>query len=212
MIYLLLLFLASCASAPATYADGAPLRPAAPPTYTPPGTGLPEYFAPPARQRSPEPVPDRVLPEDERTRRGPGLWAARPPDASPYPPVHLLGVVFETPEPPTEFEWDTVARCALSIQRVGGDELVMLARRPVWPRACALARLYLHCAEGVASEGERRKAAGVEYDATAVAAFKRIIAAAAKEVRDSCRRPPTEEEAQWIRAIALRWAENQNNQ
>lgn len=96
--------LISCASPNHTYADGAPLRPPAPvvplPGHTPPGTGLPEYWRPPAPQRPPEPVPDRTLPEDPSTRRGPGIWASKPPHGAADPDGDLK--FLEIPLPPPD--------------------------------------------------------------------------------------------------------------
>jgi hypothetical protein len=205
MRFALLLLLVGCAGNQSAF----PMPPAAPtfsPTLDAPITvGQPGYAGSPENMpRSPH---KRVLPETPATRKEAGIWASDSGSrhGPPYPQIHLLGIVWETLDNPTEHEWDTTAMCAVTMRLVGGDDMSMLATLADWPRACAIAKLYRHCADGTMREAQRKRARGEEYDVVAIESFKRVNKAAQLQEARSCKTEPTAETMAAIKAIAARW-------
>lgn len=150
ILYAVLLCLA-CSSAPRQYMDGAPMRPPAPivvePRATPPGTGLPEYWAPPAERKpdvQPNPRPRRYLPPS----REPGIWASdeRPASDDPIPAIKVLDV--EIPMPPdieTRRDAWLATQCAYIMDLGMRTNLTMqaeMARRPKDVRCMAALAFY----------------------------------------------------------------------
>lgn len=150
--FLLLLLLSACASQPTTYERGAlaplPTRPAprVGPTYDPRVVPLPPQ---------PQPKPTRVLPQDDQTRREPGIWAATPragfDDFKDFEPL-ILGVrIPYVYEPPANSEetWP-VRRCAAetsTIFDVYADHLALAALTSA-ERECLAGLAYEFCAGG----------------------------------------------------------------
>jgi hypothetical protein len=111
MIAVVLLFAVlavGCASSPEarrTYNQSAmpmPRAPAFSPTTDSPITvGQPGYVEPASRLQ-PNPRPVRVLPEDERTRREPGIWATNPPQSTSARMVSVVTIGIPLPDDITD--------------------------------------------------------------------------------------------------------------
>ena len=147
----LLLFLSACAAPSGAYMDGAPLAPPEPRvTYTPTGTGLPEYWGTPEAPKAERSPHKRELPPT----REPGLWAGDGPTAvrrAPWAewPTTVLGVDLPLiPGLDDQKYQDYVRRCAYAISRIADEEPVK-ARIDGLTRPslqCLIARLNAYCA------------------------------------------------------------------
>lgn len=156
MRYLPLLLCLACSSAPRQYMDGAPMRPPVPRTiYTPPGTGLPEYWSAPERKPDiqPGPRPTRALPQTDRTRQEPTIWASDSQDPpgwnDPAPKIAVLDVEIPMPEE-VKTEWDArlAAQCAMRADIGLRTEQRFLARLRTMSKQearCLAASAFAHC-------------------------------------------------------------------
>lgn len=82
LIVLAISLLTYCAPSPSRAYEKGAYRPVQPPAFTP-TEDAPHTFRPERKPDvQPGPKPVRVLPETPETRRGPGIWAANPPEAS----------------------------------------------------------------------------------------------------------------------------------
>lgn len=170
MRYLIPLLLCLSCSAPHRYMDGAPMRPPAPivvePGFTPPGTGLPEYWVPPEHKPDvqPNPRPKRYLPPT----REPGMWSAEEPKASipdDHPKIDGIPLVYP-PDAAKEVQ-RLVNGCAefmdSAMERADHDR----TRRDKMSheeRYCLMARLYEQCPQILIPFWEKQRAAGERYD------------------------------------------------
>lgn len=137
-------------TAPHAYMDGAPVRvaPVEPiTTYTPAGAGLPEYWGQPDRPTlEPNPKPTRELPQTEKTRREPGIWASDKRKIG--GPLKILDVVLPVPTFEDEQEAGDVDVCAWAIGDLlrpnGPLAAYLLALRPD-QRFCGVLRAWSFC-------------------------------------------------------------------
>lgn len=146
LLYAVLLCFA-CAPAPRQYMDGAPLRPPVPrTTFTPPGTGLPEYLGPPEAKPDvqPNPGPKRVLPPSME----PGIWASDAPTAH-GGPITLLDVTIPIPEVENDAELGNAPVCQWALSDVFKANNGALEKdlQAMWPdfRRCAIIRAWSYC-------------------------------------------------------------------
>lgn len=152
-IWIWLLVLA-CA-APTEYQRGTAAAPMRPPSATPAGAGAPTVGQPGMR---PDAIPRspyrRILPQDEKTRREPRIWAAEPPRASEIDPDGDY-FIFPVPAPPnaTKLELRHATNCALTSGRfvayaIHQDAARIKARLDSWGTAqtnCAVAKVFQAC-------------------------------------------------------------------
>lgn len=165
MRYLLLLFLAGCASsAPRQYAQGIPTAPR-PPAFNPAWdaphtTGQPGYVGP--AENIPRSPHKRVLPPANE----PGLWAGDELRASgdywkTMDPVAWWVRIPFLDEPLDPFQTtvhqQTVRRCAFIIGFVGIEPITHVNLRSVTAeeRACFVAKMFKHCADSDRTHVER---------------------------------------------------------
>jgi hypothetical protein len=149
--------LVSCvASSPREYRQGLPVAPRPAPPYSParaaPITVGQPGMAPPSNYpRSP---PGRVLPESPASRREPGLWGSEPPQGSMWHGFpRLLDVAIPIPSEAAEdpHYLRIVNGCVYLIgMALGETDLYRQASELDLPaRRCLVARLQLHCSEGI---------------------------------------------------------------
>lgn len=206
LLYAVLLCIV-CAPAPRQYLDGAPLRPPVPSTtFTPPGTGLPEYWGPPEAKPDvqPNPRPKRVLPPS----REPGIWAADNPKASSDPDTKPELFRLPVPLPEDGQEAPTARLCTNDLGHAAIDtgDWPGAAKLPEPMRQCLIGHLMARCAD---QEAERLKKTLPEghhlrrqADATHAAAVRHKVKA--------CKVAPLDADAEAMRDRILdQWRRNQ---
>ena len=215
----------SCAapSGPSEFHTGAtpqiaPPRPNT--TYTPAGAGMRDPGAPGGMSLPRSPY-GRVLPEDEHTRREPGLWAADEPlpdteaALKPLPPlVVVLGTQLELGEGWTMADVEIAKMCARSMDKIAQSLLTPAAIAalpyPSHQRACAGAHLFLACVNRLAPgiPTYEKLLARIKDEA----AFVRMRQGAAKRYRDVCtgvQMPP--DANKFIFEVEFEWMARERN-
>ena len=101
----------------------------------------------------------RVLPEDENTRKGPGLWAGNEHEthASAKSRRTILGVVLPLPKESAPFDQVIAESCAGEAQNGLKAKKIDLAKIPLEDRPCLAARLFQGCLVAFKGEHERTR-------------------------------------------------------
>lgn len=189
--------LISCATpGPREYHDGMPLRPPPAPAARPgvgaPVVGQPGIFDPREYPKSPY---GRVLPEDENTRREPGIWAAD--DDGPIGDIDPEEVfIWPVPLPPNPapHEIGYASICAVGAGRVltlaaQQSPSEVKARMAKWGKPdadCVLARLFQACAILILNDNERANKNRAEDGRELLLSLKRIKERADQYLAERC--------------------------